>query len=284
MLMMLKKIENRIMLLLTFLLLPVLSACKTDYTPNAVERAREFALENAKQLNAEQRNYIRYNDPSVAENVIFKDEGFDLEEYGHLSRNSVYKKASSERYDKMHSCMIWTLPGTADSVVVAGEGERSMRFWNPIKVIIKKYTGPDALYQEARKNAIAYVTNNMLYLSDDERNRVRFSDPEVYKSSFDISFAVKKDDSVKTEWEEYLGDISKKTEPVQFSLVWKADDPQKRVVVSGLSKGNNLSGWNPLAGMLLKKQDVDSSTLLFTPADKQLESAEKTVPQQTKKD
>lgn len=283
MLMMLKTIQNRIMLLLAVLTLPALSACKTDYTPNAVERAREFALENTKQLNAEQRNYIRYNDPSVAENVIFKDEGFDLEEYGHLSRKNVYKKTASERYDKMHSCMIWTLPGTTGSVVVAGEGERSMRFWTPIKVIIKRYTGPDALYQEARKNGIAYVTNNMLYLSDDELNRVRFSDPEVYKSSFDISFAVKKDDSVKTEWEEYLGDISKKAEPVQFSLVWKADDPQKRIVVSGLSKGNSLSGWNPLAGMLLKKQDIDSSTLLFTPADKQLESAEKPV-QQTKKD
>ena len=52
---------------LAFLLLTAGAACRTDYTDDAVEKARAYALARTKDLTEPQRNFIRYATPEIWE-------------------------------------------------------------------------------------------------------------------------------------------------------------------------------------------------------------------------
>lgn len=49
----------------------ILTGCRTDYTKNAVERARTYALNNLKGLTDNQRNFIRFTQPEIYENIVY---------------------------------------------------------------------------------------------------------------------------------------------------------------------------------------------------------------------
>ena len=58
---------------------------------------------------------------------------------------------------------------------------------------------------------------------------------------------------------------------VQYSLVWKADDPEKLIVISGISKGSSLKNWKILSGAVLPRKVFEKylmEELYFSPADK----------------
>ena len=175
---------KRLYLLITAMtaLLAVLSGCRTDHTKSAVESARTYALDNLKGLSDNQRNFIRYTQPEIYENIIYPRYVIPLNAgvgANHVEIDDVRRLPVAPEHDLMHSCVVWTPPDLGAKVVVVGEGERSMLFWEPYRVIVKRYDPGDAGLKSATAAAAAFVRNNMLYLSVSEQNRVRFDNPEA---------------------------------------------------------------------------------------------------------
>ena len=106
-------------------------ACKTDYTEEAVEKARTYALENIRGISETQRNYIRYTQPQIFENTLFPRMTMPIPDEAHIKVSNITRLPEAPHLDYMHSCIVWIPPGLDAMVVVSGEGERSMRGWTP---------------------------------------------------------------------------------------------------------------------------------------------------------
>ena len=257
--------------------LAVLSGCRTDYTKSAVERARTYALNNLKGLSDNQRNYIRYTQPEIYENIIYPryviplDTGID-----HVEIDDVRRFPVAPQHDLMHSCVVWTPPDLGAKVVVAGEGERSMLFWEPYRVIVKRYDPGDTGLKSATSVASSFVRNNMLYLSTAELNRVRFDKPEAVYTRLPVEPEQEKVEL--SSWEEYLnekeGRTPKAVPNTQLSLVWPADDPLRRIVVTGFSKSGTFYGWKLRTAELMDVDKLDGARL----TREEIDAISKTVP------
>ena len=214
-----------------------LAGCEiTNHTEDALERARKFALEEARDLTEYQRNIIRYTLPVLQGQMIFRTEPIPLTEYEHIPRNEFHKPLETKHLDYVASCFVWNIPDLGGDVVVYGTGDRNFRFWQPLKVMYRKLAEPDEDYIAARKKAVSFTADNMLYITDTERDRIRFSEAKVWCTTFDLKYL--EDDKPlkqKTSWTSYL--LKKQggeKEKYQVSLVWQADDPNKFIVFTGL--------------------------------------------------
>ena len=244
--------------------LAFLSGCRTDYTKSAVERARTYALNNLKGLSDNQRNYIRYTQPEIYENIIYPRYVIPLDTgIEHVEVDDVRRFPVAPQHDLMHSCVVWTPPDLGAKVVVAGEGERSMLFWEPYRVIVKRYDPGDAGLKSATSAASSFVRNNMLYLSTAELNRVRFDNPEAVYTRLPVEPEQEKVEL--SSWEEYLNEKEGKTPEVvpntQLSLIWPADDPLRRIVVTGFSKTGTFYGWKLRTAELMDVEKLEGARL-----------------------
>ena len=257
--------------------LAFLSGCRTDYTKSAVERARTYALNNLKGLSDNQRNYIRYTQPEIYENIIYPRYVIPLDTgIEHVEVDDVRRFPVAPQHDLMHSCVVWTPPDLGAKVVVAGEGERSMLFWEPYRVIVKRYDPGDAGLKSATSAASSFVRNNMLYLSTAELNRVRFDNPEAVYTRLPVEPEQEKVEL--SSWEEYLNEKegrTPKTAPdTQLSLIWPADDPLRRIVVTGFSKTGTFYGWKLRTAELMDVDKLDGARL----TREEIDAISKTVP------
>ena len=262
---------KRFYLLITAMtaLLAVLSGCRTDYTKSAVERARTYALDNLKGLSDNQRNFIRYTQPEIYENIIYPRYVIPLNAgvgERHVEIDDVRHFPVAPEHDLMHSCVVWTPPDLGAKVVVVGEGERSMMFWDPYRVIVKRYDPGDTGLKTAITAASTFVRNNMLYLSVSEQNRVRFDEPEAVYTRLPVD----PEDSVEvvrlSPWEEYQqekeGAEKKETvQNTQLSLMWPADDPLQCIVVTGFSKTGTFDGWKLRTAELMDVTKLENAKL-----------------------
>ncbi len=215
----------------------LMASCGIDFQTKAVDKARNYALENLKDLNEPQRDFIRYTDPVIMDRVIYRMRGST---------------------DMMHICMVWQVPGVDGSVVVAGHGERSLLEWSPDRILIEDLKPKDLVIGAATQRAVEFAMTRMLHLSDHERNRVRFTPPEVYASKLDIEPDEPKDSGKPlSRWEAYLKSKEQKTKPVQYSFVWKAQDEASRIVVCGFSPKEGLGGWKAQEGMKIKASELE---------------------------
>lgn len=257
--------------------LAVLSGCRTDYTKSAVERARAYALNNLKGLSDNQRNYIRYTQPEIYENIIYPRYVIPLETgIDHIEVDDVRRFPVAPQHDLMHSCVVWSPPDLGAKVVVAGEGERSMLFWEPYRVIVKRYDPGDTGLKSATSEASSFVRNNMLYLSTSELNRVRFDKPEAVYTRLPVE--PEQEEINLSSWEEYLNERDgrkPKAVPVtQLSLIWPADDPLRRIVVTGFSKTGTFYGWRLRTAELMDVEKLDGARL----TREEIDAISKTVP------
>ncbi len=221
----------------------LLPSCGIDYQTKAVERARNYALDNMKGLDESQRDFIRYTDPQIADKELL-----DVRERENSASSVV------------QTCMVWNVPGVDGSVVVVGTATRDTRDWNPVRIVVEDLESPDKDLFAARQLAVSFVMSRMLYLTDAERNRVRFSDPEQRPTSFELPKEEPKAGAKPlSRWEAYLKSKEKKVEPVQGSFVWKADAAGDRIVVCGLAK-KGLKGWAPVSGMVVGSAELEGHT------------------------
>ena len=245
--------------------LAVLTGCRTDHTKSAVERARTYALKNLSGLTDGQRNFIRFTQPEIYENIVYPRYVIPLNTgSGHIEVDDVRHFPVSPEHDLMHSCVVWSPPDLGAKVVVAGEGERSMLFWEPYRVIVKRYDPGDSGLKSATAAASSFVRNNMLYLSTSELNRVRFDKPEAVYTRLPVDPTEEEPDKL-TSWEEYQrdqkGETAKASQMTQLSLVWPADDPMQSIVVTGFSKSGTFDGWKLSTGELMAVTKLDDARL-----------------------
>ena len=239
----------------------VLPACQSDYTEEALQRAREYALENTRMLPETARNYIRYATPVLQTAGIFAHQPMRLTEYDHLPRNIDYNVKPDPKSGVILSQFVWEPPDLGYSVIAVGRSQSDLSYWNPIRVILKDIAPYREHYENARNQAIGYVTNNMLYLSRLERVRVRTSEAEVRETDFDLEYMFEEQlESSQSEWKNFLDTLKEQRKKRQYSLVWKADDGKRRIVITGFGSENSLAGWTPACGMVLPISRLDEYT------------------------
>ena len=258
--------------------LAALTGCRTDHTKSAVERARTYALKNLSGLTDGQRNFIRFTQPEIYENIVYPRYVIPLNTgSGHIEVDDVRHFPVSPEHDLMHSCVVWSPPDLGAKVVVAGEGERSMLFWEPYRVIVKRYDPGDTGLKSATSAASSFVRNNMLYLSTSELNRVRFDKPEAVYTRLPVDPVEEEPDKL-TSWEEYQreqkGETTKSSPMTQLSLTWPADDPTQCIVVTGFSKSGTFSGWKLSTGELMAVTKLDDARLTRA----EIDAIDKVVP------
>ena len=258
--------------------LAALTGCRTDYTKSAVERARTYALKNLSGLTDGQRNFIRFTQPEIYENIVYPRYVIPLNTgSGHIEIDDVRHFPVAPEHDLMHSCVVWSPPDLGAKVVVAGEGERSMLFWEPYRVIVKRYDPGDQGLKSATAAASTFVRNNMLYLSVSKQNRVRFDNPEAVYTRLPVD----PEDAVEavnlSSWEEYQqekeGGKKKTAQNTQLSLMWPADDPLQCIVVTGFSKTGTFDGWQLRTAELMDVTKLDAARL----SREEIDAIEKTV-------
>lgn len=241
------------------------AGCRSDCTSSAVEDARAYALEHLRGITEEQREFIRFTEPEIFENVIYPRYVIPLSEYGHLRLHTPESFPTAPFQDLMHSCVVWAPPGLDAYVVVFGDGERSMRFWTPRRVMIRKYFMADPSVESAKTVCRDYAQNGMLYLSTAERNRLRFADPETVRyTKLDVAplTAAAGSDFGKSEWERYLEELEDSRKPAyQLSMIWAADDPEQKIVFTGLTRTGSFSGWQLQTAELMPLQKLKDNLL-----------------------
>lgn len=235
--------------LLLLLLLGLLTSCSAKYLSEAaVADAREYALENSLELEETKRDFVRYTPPKILQSIVlYSEDG---------------SQAFNSKGDMVQTCMIWDIPGVEKSMVVVGVSERRLENWSPIRLIWKKFEAADEDLQSAIRKTRYYVMNKMLFLSDSDRNRVRFALPTILKTKFDLSDKIKK--PLKLTRGKRKKRRKKRIKRVQLSMVWDSDDPSDRIVVSGISK-SDYSDWAPLRGSLMKKTELDAKRVKSKP-------------------
>lgn len=252
-------------------LLPVLLAvfltagCQTDYTEEALQRAREYTLENTRMLPEIARNHIRFVAPQLQTAVIFSHQPMNLTEYAHISRNIDFNPVSDPNLDTIVAQFVWTPPELDYSVIAIGHSRKDLSYWSPMKVVLKHVIPSRLLYENARTNAVSYVTDNMLYLTRLERVRVRTSEAEIRETQFDLEYMFEEQfESARDEWKTFLEELKKQRSRKQYSVVWKADDPKKRIVITGFGSDFDLTDWKPSCGMVISLKKLDEYTAEIT--------------------
>lgn len=202
----------------------VFSACNTTdyYRDQAVQRARKFLLAEEKNLTLAQQEYIKFNKPVIMTEPIFPQFSTDSATSGTLS----------------HVCIAWVLEGEKNAYVVFGASDNRLQDWTPNRVILKRYDPPARKYHAARQSAVNFAMNNFLYLSDRQRNLIRFEVPETIIT--DYQFDQEKLKSIKLS-EEKLKSL------VQITFVWRSTRAEHKLFVCGAG-AKDLEGWIPIFG------------------------------------
>lgn len=241
-----------------------LSACQTDYTADAVETAREYALENLRGITAKQKEFIRFTQPEIYEDMVFPKYVTPLLETGHHKVEKAERFPTAPRLDLMHSCVVWSPPDMKAKIVVVGDGERHMRFWRPYRILVKEFLPADSAFTAACGACARYARNGMQYLSEAERDRIRFSDPEEFCfTKLDIPEPVEQiARDLESSWEAYLRSLKEdNTQITQISIIWPADEKDERIVFSGYTKTGSLAGWSLITAEIMKKEKLDAHRL-----------------------
>ena len=252
-------------------LLPVLLAvfltagCQTDHTEEALQRAREYTLDNTRMLPEVARNHIRYVAPTLQTAPIFPHRPMTLTEYSHISRNIDFNPVKDPNLDTIAAQFVWKPSGLGYSIITIGRSRKDLSYWTPLKVVLKHVIPSRALYESARTKAVTYVTDNMLYLSRLERVRVRTSEAEIRETQFDLEYMFEEQfESAENEWKSFLDQLKKQRNRKQYSVIWNADDPARRIVITGFGSPSGLSGWTPSCGMVIPVKQLDEYTTEIT--------------------
>ena len=248
------------------LLLPasmiLLAACQTDHTEEALRKARDYTLENTRMLPEVSRKYIRFATPELQMTMIFGHQPMTLTEYDHISRNIDFTPRSDPGSASVLSQFVWNPPDLGYSVIVIGHSQADMSCWRPLRVVLKDIAPYRKDYENARAAAVSYVTNNMLYLTNLERVRVRTSEAEVRETEFDLEYMFEEQlESATSEWANFLQTLREQRQRKQYSLIWKTDDGKRRIVVTGLASKYSLNGWSPSCGMVIPAAKLDKYTV-----------------------
>lgn len=245
-----------------FLFFSVLTAllcgCRTPeyYQDQAVTKARKFLLKNCPQLTYTESSYVRYNKPVILHNNILG--GTDSLE------------ASSVLSDMNQIQIVWHIPGQENFYAVWGVCSSTMQDYTPERLFVRKFNVEDTNRKNALRRAREYIIGNMFSsLSVEDYNDLRFRDPEIFYSKFELE-----------------KDYAPQKDEVQFAFVWNVKSKKDvRLVVIGNGR-KNLADFKPLSGSELAFDEVKAKLLdpykFITPEEmKKIEAKAVKVPEKT---
>lgn len=214
------------------------SGCQSDdyYKEQAVIRAREYVLKNSKDLTTLQREYIRYNKPLIMARSI-------LGEYPEAQSSMISQELS-------HVCIAWVVPEEKEAFVVFGVSDNRLFDWSPNRLIRKQYKIKEMVKISAVASATSYVMQNMLYLSTEQRNHIRFAIPEIKPTKFQLD--------LNPLGETKETEVARLKQLTQNTFIWPSVKPDKKIVVCGLG-GPDLSGWKPIFGQEMDNTELQSN-------------------------
>lgn len=216
-----------------------LTGCRTEaqYEERAVARAREFLLENSPELSVEQRAFVRYNLPVLLVAGVFGGDGVAVSDVSQV-------------------CITWLIPGEKDAYLVFGASDGRLQSWYPNRLIRKTFSAPDRSMASAIGAARKYVLNGLYYqLSVHEYNCVRFSNPRVLRTAFELPLDPEGNASAE--------EIEARKKLTQFSLVWEPADQENKVVISGLASPE-LAGFKVYGGGVMRPEYLKAHTVAET--------------------
>ena len=210
------------------------------YQDQAVQRAREFLLENAPELTPLQVAHVRYNKPTLlAENVLGGSRGGWA--------------AISER---SQICITWLIPGCRDAYLVYGVSSQRMYDWFPERLIRKTFTPMETVRLSAIGAARNYALENLYFdLSKHEYNQVRFSDPRILRTDFNLNL---NPDGKLTE-----AQLTRLKTQTQFSMIW-GEDAEAPTVICGIA-AENLAGFQVYFGGKIEADVLHRHTVSTDP-------------------
>ena len=240
------------------LLLPAviaaLSGCYSDlhYQEQAVESARKFIFENARELTPEQSAFVKLTPP-----VLFT--GKILNKNGGSGRIQV--------------CIAWRIPEQKNDYLVFGVTDAVMNNWRPARLIRRPIAAFDkpawAALKSARTYAVAALKEQM---SVAELNRIRFSHPELVLSAFELGTLEEKgtkneilknkadeEQPVPRPWKKYPTPPVGKEGNVQLSLLWKLDG-DRYAVFCGVSRVD-MKNWEIAMAGVFQEEEVKKARL-----------------------
>ena len=211
----------------------LVGGCRSDayYQNRAVERAREYLLDEAKELTAEEKYFVTFNDPVFLTSPIIGTYDFSKE-------RSLDAAILNDQL--LQICISWKLPKRDEWYMVYGASNGRMDFWYPDRLVRKKFAQAKVSeLEQATTTSRTYAKNNLFDLmSAAEQNFIRFYFPAVYETKFEPNFNPTGSETPEN-IEKAKDSAAKMT---QYSLVWERPGQEEIVVFCGFGRAE-MAGW-----------------------------------------
>ena len=226
--------------------------CHSDqyYQNEAVGRARKYLLQNTADLSTEQINFVRFNPPVLLHAPVLGD----------TSGKTVPLKLAHEQHQV---CVSWMIPGKDELYMVFGVSSARMADWQPERVIKRTYRSNRTVIPQTASKCISYAQGSFFsQMSVEEINKLRFTMPYLYHSSFALNF-----DPAGGADEAALKELrAKAAGKKQYALVWKMSG--RNLVFAGLGEPG-FKNWDIMMAGFFSDSELASTlgTELMTPDD-----------------
>lgn len=234
----------------------LLSSCQSleFYQERAVNRARAYLLNQCRTLTPEQREYVKFNKPLIMSESILGD-------------HSPHQSKVPDTH-MTHFCITWAIPEQEKLYMVFGVSDSTLRMWFPERLIIKNFITPLAL-DKAIISGRDSALQTLLLLPRRDVNRIRFSNPEVKPSNYELTMTPEGKKITPTE----LAALQKLS---QYSLFWDSCDGVNKIVVIGLGNPHE-ELWKPFSSINLPPKMLEK--MLIVAQDQPAESVEPAEPE-----
>lgn len=142
--------------------------CRSDqyYQDQAVQRAREYLLENNPQMPLMEQEYVKFNRPFILAEQL----------------------SGSYRSGVAQICICWMTPGNPELYMVYGASGVRMIDWQPQRIIRKQFKHPEENYIKTASMASNALIQSYFDLLDAHSvNHIRYTLPGVWKCKFDLN-------------------------------------------------------------------------------------------------
>lgn len=174
---------------------------------SAINRARDYAIENLHDLNENQVHFVRYAAPEFITAPLFtrlaitSQVTFNTMVGAPMSSEESLNSYKEQKNTLYYGNFVWILPETNEVVIVSGTARKSMRYFDPVRAVRRPIVFGDPAKYNAVKKVRNYVLQDVLRIYNSRPddlaqdldyddwnksilNRVRFAPPMVYASSF----------------------------------------------------------------------------------------------------
>ena len=207
-----------------------LCGCHSDayYQHQAVERARDFILEEQPQMPLLEQEYIKFNQPFILAEQI----------------HGGYRTGIAQ------ICICWITPDSPDICMVYGTSSVRMNDWQPQRIIRKNFKQADGQFlKTAAAASEELIQRQFSLLSPDSVNHIRFTLPGLWKCKFPLN-----SNPGSNYTNQQLAEANKLP---RYVLAWEIKENGKTIyaVYGGTARNDHLTGFKAYFSGLYTAED-----------------------------